>query len=262
MSDKQSVILAADERTITGKKVSQLRADGKVPAVIYDHGKSTHITVDARELQKAFQAVGRSQPLEIEQNGKKRLAMVKIIDWHPVRHDFRHIAFQAIRRNEKVNAEVSIHMKLDEDNESTPAERNGLVVLRAMDSVEIRALPKDLPEELTVNGEDLHEVGDRLTLANITLPEGVEFADQEIDLEQVIANVYEPSAIAAANEEAGGDSEEAIEEAEGVETPEEAVDADHGEDTNQASHDAEMRPGGKETTERPKDQDEKVGRGN
>lgn len=256
------VVLAVDEREITGKKVAKLRKDGKVPAVIYDHGKSSHITVDAGDLRKAFQRVGRSQPLELEQNGKKRLAMVKIVDWHPVKHNFRHVAFQSIKRNEKVNAEVAIHLKLDEDNESTPAERAGLIVLKSMEGVEIRALPKDLPEELTVNGEDLHEVGDRLTLGDIKLPEGVEFADQEVDLEQVIANVYEPSAIAAANEEAGGDAEEEIAEGEGVETPEEAVDADHGEDTNQSSHDAEKRPGGKETTERSPDQDANQGRGN
>lgn len=261
MSDRQEVVLPADERTVTGKKVTGLRREGKVPAVVYDHGKSSHIMVDARELQKAFQTVGRSQPLELEQNGKKHLAMFKIIDRHPVKHNFRHVAFQSIKRNEKVAAEVPIHLSLEEGNDQTPAERNGLLALRSLDSIVVRALPKNLPEELTVNGEDLHEVGDRLTLGDIALPEGVEFADHEIDLGQVVMNVYEPSAVAAANEEAGGESEEEATEGEGVETPEETVDAEHGEDTNQSSHDAENKPGGKETAERQPDQDANQGRG-
>lgn len=246
----EDVVLAIDERTITGKKVSQLRRDGKVPAVIYNQGKSSHVTVDAQELQKAFQTVGRSQPLELELGGKKRLVMFKLVDRHPVKHSFRHVAFQSIRRNEKVAAEVSIRLRLDEDNELTPAERAGFIVLRSLDAVEIRALPKDLPEELTVNGEDLREVGDRLTLGDIKLPEGVEFADMEIDLEQVVLNVYEPSAIAAANDAAGGDKEEELTDAAGVETAEETIGAEHGQDTNQASHDAENRPGGKKEFEK------------
>lgn len=240
----EDVVLAIDEREITGKKVSRLRDDGKVPAVVYDHGKTRHITVEAKLLDKAFRAVGRSQPLELMQNGKKSLAMIKQIDRHPVKHSFRHVAFQFINRNEKVATEVAISIKLDEDNEQTPAERAGLVVLRSLEVVEIRALPKNLPEELAVNGENLHAVGDRLTLADIKLPEGVEFADFELDLEQVIANVYEPSAIAAANDAAGGDAEDTP-----AESASEAVKAEHGEDTNQTSNDAENRPGGKKQFE-------------
>ncbi len=105
---------------------------------------------------------------------------------------------------------------------------------------------------MTVNGETLNGVGDRLTLGDITLPEGVEFADAEVDLEQIIASVYEPSAIAAANDAAGGDVEpEEIEDADAIE---DTVAAEHGENTNQASHDAENRPGGKKEFERKQDQ--------
>lgn len=241
------VILAINERNITGKKTAQLRRDGVVPAVVYDHGKTTHIEVDAKLLDKAFRSVGRSQPLELSQEGKKQLAMIKQIDRHPVKHTFRHVAFQAIKRGEKVVAEVPVRMALDEDNEQTPAERLGLIVLKNLDVIQIKALPKDLPEELTVNGETLNEVGDRLTLADIILPTGVEFADMELDLEQAIATVYEPSAIAAANDAAGGDAQLTADE--DSETSEE-VEAEHGADTNQPSNDGENRPGGKKEFER------------
>ena len=61
---------------------------------------------------------------------------------------------------------------------------------------------------------------DKLAVGDIVLPEGVEFADHEQNLDLVVANVYEPSALQAANEATGGDAE-----------PEEAaeVEAENGE---------------------------------
>lgn len=241
----EDVILKAEARDVETQKAKELINDGKVPGVVYDHGKTSHIAVEALPMGKAFRTVGRSQPLELEQDGKKQLAMIKKLERHPVKHTLRHVAFQAIKRNEKVVAEVSIHIKLEEGNEQTPAERSGLIVLRSLESVEVKALPRDLPEELTVNGEVLIEVGNRLTLADIILPAGVEYADAEQDLEQVILNVYEPSAVAASNEDSGGDAGETA-----AGEAEENVDAEHGGDTNQVSNDAENRPGGKKEFEK------------
>lgn len=238
----EDVILVADERTITGKKVSRLREDGKVPVVLYDQGKAIHLTVEAKVLDKAFSAVGRSQPLELNLNGKKQLVMFKVVDRHPVKHTLRHVAFKAIKRNEKQVADVPVRIRLDEGNEVTPAERASLIVLRALDSIEIRALPKDLPEEIFIYGEKLVEAGDHLTVADLELPSGVELTDTEPEV--VLASVYEPSALAAANDDAGGDVDQDTEDAA------DEVGAEHGQDTGQSSHDAENRPGGKKEFER------------
>lgn len=236
---QEDVLLTLEEREMTGKHVKQLRSDGKVPAVIYDHGKTTHVSASAAETAKAFALVGRSQPLELTLGTKKHLAMIKLVDRDPVRREIRHLAFQAIKRNEKVEAEVSIRIALAEGNESTPAERSGLIVLKAVETVAIKALPKDLPEDLTVDGEKLEAVGDKLTLGDIVLPQGVEFADAEVDLEQTIASAYEPSALAAANDAAGGDAEEA---------DAESVDAEQGEDTNQPANANEEGDGQKHSS--------------
>jgi len=74
------------------------------------------------------------------------------------------------------------------------------------------------------------------------LPSGVEFADAEQDLTLVVANVYEPSALQAANESAGGEAESV-----------EEVEAENGEDTPQDTQAEETRPGGKDQDE-PKQQ--------
>ena len=100
------------------------------------------------------------------------------------------------------------------------AEKNGLVVLQAIEKVEVKALPMDLPEALDVSVLGLASEGDRVTVGDITLPEGVELvehddgregtADDDVTVKDlVIASAYEPSALAAANEAAAGAAESA-----------------------------------------------------
>ena len=89
------------------------------------------------------------------------------------------------------------------------AERAGLIVLQAIEKIQIKAKPADLPESIEISIADLATTDDKITVGDIKLPNGVEFADVDQDLELVIANVYEPSALQAANEAAGGDVAEA-----------------------------------------------------
>jgi large subunit ribosomal protein L25 len=102
------------------------------------------------------------------------------------------------------------------------AEKAGLVVLQAIDRIEVKALPMDLPDAVEVDITALAEAGDRVTLGDATLPEGVSFverveaAKEDDDDEEekpsitdlVVANVYEPAALEAANDAAAGDAED------------------------------------------------------
>ena len=90
-------------------------------------------------------------------------------------------------------------------------------MLSQADEVGVKALPKNLPDELFYDAEKLVAVGDQVTVADLEVPEGVEV---ETEATHVIATVFEPSALAAANDEAGGDAEEAAPaEAAGGEAP-------------------------------------------
>lgn len=198
-------VLKLDERKVSGKKVAKLRQDGHVPSVVYG-GSIEPVSTQSQSIEttKVVRVVGKHTPINVEINGKKHLAIIKSMDFDPVNHDLRHLAFHVIKQNEKIVTEVPI--ELDGIGESL-AERAGLVVLQAIESVEIRALPANLPSALHLSIANLETDEDKLTLADIKLPEGVEFADHELDMELVVANVYEPSALQAANEAAGGEAE-------------------------------------------------------
>jgi large subunit ribosomal protein L25 len=238
MSDQ--ITLAVEIREAVGKGVKRLRKDGIVPGVIHDHGKdSISIQADYQTLYKAYAAAGRHHPVHLTAGTTKYTAIIKEVTFDPKYHVLTHVVFGAIKANEKVEAEIPVRPHYSEGNDSSPAERAGLIVLAQLDVVPVKALSKDLPEELAYDAEKLVEVGDQVTVADLRVPTGVEI---EVEPQHVIATVFEPSALAAANDEAGGTAKAG---------DEETVAADH-EGENEVvdpNRKDELRPGGKEEKE-------------
>lgn len=195
-----TVVLEA--RTVTGKAVKHLRKTGIVPAVIHDHGKeSILVQLDSRIAAKAYHEAGKHAPVTVTADGHTYTTLIKSVSFDPIYNAITHIVFNAVRANEKVEAIVPIEPKYTEGNEASPAERGGLIVLANLESVEIKALPKNLPDALYYDAEKLIEVGDHATVADLLIPQGVEV---EASPDKTIATVYEPSALQAANDAAGG----------------------------------------------------------
>lgn len=246
MGEKITIELAA--REVFGKKVSKLRANGLTPVVMYGAGiEAVSGQVDTSTALKVYKAAGHHAPVHVTMDGKKKIAMIKDVDIDPVRHEMRHMSFHAVKQNQPVEAEVPIHLVGEGESE---AEKAGLIVLQALDHIMVKALPMDLPDSIEISIVGLKEHGDRVTLGDAKLEKGVEFVEREFtgELEEgeeapsvtdlVVANVYEPAALAAANDSAGGDAED-----------EAAVESENGSDTDQDSQDEETKPGGKSQDE-------------
>lgn len=223
MGDK--VNLNLDARTEQGKKAAKLRKQGLVPGIVYGHGfEPIMVQSEYNVIEKVVREAGKHTPVYATIDGKKKITMIKDIDREPGKNRIRHVSFHAVKATDAVTAEVPI--RFVGEGESA-AEKAGLMVLQAIEAIEIKAKPADLPEALEVSIIDLATAEDKLTLADITLPKGVEYADVEQDLELVVANVYEPAALQAANEAAGGDAEDESEvEAENGSTDAEELAAD------------------------------------
>lgn len=240
MGDK--ITLKLDSREVHGKKVAGLRRAGQTPAVVYGPGMEP-IAVQAGQVEvaKVVKEAGFHSPVHLTIGSKKRIAMVKDVDIDPVKNIVRHVAFHAVNQNEPVEAVVPI--RLVGEGESA-AERAGLVVLQTLESIEVKALPLELPEAFEVSITELAEHGDRVTVRDIQLPKGVEIVDNDdgraeeegeerttvFDL--VIASVYEPSALQAANDAAGGDAEDESEVKAEQGAPAEAAESDNTDPTS------------------------------
>ena len=204
---KDTIALTLDAREVTGKEVKHLRKEGILPAVIHDHGKpSINVQAGFVPLFKVWQTAGKHHPVSLTLGAKKYTALIKDASFDPKKHLLTHIVFNAVSATEKVEAEIPIHPQYDEGNESSPAERAGLMVLSQLDAVNVEAIASKLPDVLYYNAEKLIEVGDHATVADLVIPEGVIV---KVDADHAIATVYEPSALAAANDAAGGDADPA-----------------------------------------------------
>ena len=227
MGDK--ITLNLDLRVLQGKKVRQLRRDGIIPAIVYGAGlEPINVQAPQNVLDKVIREAGKHAPVYLTIGTKNEIAMIKDVDSDPVKGLTRHVSFHAVKQNELITAEVPI--RLVGIGESI-AERAGLIVLQALDHIEVRAFPTNLPEALEVSTANLKEAGEQLTVGDIVLPKNVSFVehatgrDEEEDeapqiTDLVIASVYEPAALEAANDAAAGDA-----------TIETEVAADNGEAT-------------------------------
>ena len=209
----EKITLTLSPRTAQGKKAAKLRKQGFVPGVIYGQGFAPILVQSPYgDVEKVVREAGRHTPVVVTVDGKKKTTLIKDIDRDPVKATIRNVSFHAVKANESVVTEVSIVLT---DVDESEAKRAGLIVLQTIESIEIKAKPADLPSELVLSAKALAREGDKLTIGDIVLPQGVEFADVEQDRDLVVANVYEPAALEAANEAASGKATDA--------TPEDAT---------------------------------------
>lgn len=210
--------LSLDKREVFGKKVANLRKESIIPAVVYGAGiEPVPVQADERHINKVVAAAGFHTPVHIKLGAKKRIAMVKDVSRDPVKGLVTHVSLHAVSANEAVVAEVPI--QLEGEGESK-AERAGLIIIQALEHIEVKALPMDLPEALLASVKDLENEGDKILVKDLNVPEGVEIVDNDDGregtddddhsvMDLAVASVYEPSALAAANDAAGGDAETA-----------------------------------------------------
>jgi large subunit ribosomal protein L25 len=220
----EDINLTLEKRTITGKAVKQLRRNGFVPAVIHDHGKpSINVSGEYLKLHRAYMQAGKHQPLQLKVDNQTFTVLIKNAEFEPRKHRLNHLVFGAVKSDEKVTAEVPVRL-----SEDIPAEKTSLVVISQLDNVTVEAFPKDLPNELVVDASTLIEIGDKVSVADVIPPPGVTIMT---DPNHVIATVYEPSALAAANDAAGGAAEAETPTEEETETTEETTETETSEPT-------------------------------
>jgi large subunit ribosomal protein L25 len=163
MADDTKV--TAETRTLFGKGAARrIRAAGKIPAVIYGHGtEPQHIALPGH--QTALILRKSNQVLELTIDGVESLALVKDVQKDPVLQIIEHIDLIVIRKGEKVQVEVNVHL----EGESAP----GTMATQDTQTVLLEVLATNIPESVVVSIEGLEE-GSLVHASDISLPEGAE----------------------------------------------------------------------------------------
>lgn len=208
--------LTLEKREVTGKKLKSLRAAGMIPSVIYGAETPENAASEYVATEKVLRAAGYHSPIDLDIAGKKQLAIVKDVQVDPVSRKIINIEFQAVSKDAVVEATTPIVIVNFEVSDASKLYHFAMTV--ATPEIAVKAKPADLPKELEIDASGLSAVDDKLTIADIKLPKGVELADKELDAAQVVASLYDPAAEAEKRE------------AEAAEAPVEAADvpADNG----------------------------------
>jgi len=171
----KSVALNASVRAETRRNANkQLRATGRIPAVIYGRqAQPQSLQVDAKELENMFHhhvSENLLVDLTVKDDAKpKRLALVQEVQHHPLSGKVLHIDFHEVSETER----VTISVPVETTGEAAGVKNGGGVLEHVMFKVKVRALPKDLPEQLFVDVSSL-EVDRAIHLGELPLPAGVE----------------------------------------------------------------------------------------
>ena len=192
--------LTLKKRELVGKKTKQLKKEGLIPSVIYGGKEPILLASEYIATQKVLSGAGYHSPIDLDIDGKKQIAIVKNVDIDPVSRRIINIEFKAVSAKEAVEAATPIVVVNFEESEA--AKTHHFAINQTIEEINVKAKPADLPKNLEVDASKMETLEDKITIADLTLPENVEFADKELDKEQVIVSLYDPVAEAEAREAA------------------------------------------------------------
>jgi len=171
----KSVPLNAFPRSQTRRGgAKKLRSTGRVPAIIYGRqAQPQNLEVVAREIGDLIHhSVSENLLVDLavkDDSRPQRLALVQEIQHHPLSGKILHVDFHEVAENEK----VTVMVPLETVGEAAGVKTGGGVLEHVLFKIRVRALPKDLPEQIVVDVSHL-ELGKAIHLGEIKAPEGCE----------------------------------------------------------------------------------------
>lgn len=178
------LVLEANRRELTGRKVGQLRRQGLVPVVVYGNVKQpVNLQVDNKLLERVLHAGGDTRLVEVTViGGGKHNVLVKDVQREPVGHRLLHADFYAVNMTEKQHVAVPLVAT------GRPAGMvAGMMVLKLHEAIHIEALPADIPGEIEIDISPL-ALERPITIADLPQVQGVTFVD---DPEEVLFNLQQ-----------------------------------------------------------------------
>lgn len=170
----KSVPLTIYPRKMSGRLgVKKLRAQGRVPAVMYGrHNAPQNLEVDYKAIDTLIKhsfSENLLVDLSTQDDGGRRLAIIKEVQHHPLTGLILHVDFQELVENEP----VTITVPIESLGESVGVKVGGGVLEHVLFNMKVRGLPKDLPEVIQVDVSNLN-IGQSLHIGDLPLPPGVE----------------------------------------------------------------------------------------
>ncbi len=204
--------LLVRRREILGKKVRHLRRQGIIPANVYGHNiPSEAVQVEARSLAETVRRAGTTRLIELkmEEGARPRPVLIRSLQRNPRTGEFIHVDFYQVSMRERLRLHVPVVMT----GEAPALESTDGILVRNLDTIEVEALPGDLPPTIEVDVSHLRDIGDAVTVSDLTVPQGVTVLANPDDL---VVSIAPPMVeeVEEVPEEAAEEAEERREQAE------------------------------------------------
>jgi large subunit ribosomal protein L25 len=190
----QTTKLSISPREPEGSRATRrLRRSGRVPGVLYGGGaEPLTFSADARELRHALAASGAV--LEITDGDHATPAILKSAQYHPVRGETMHVDLLRVDLSVAIAAVVPLELT---GGDEAPGVKEGGVLEQITRELNIEALPNAIPESITHDVSQM-EINDTITLAEVTVPDGVTLLD---DPEETTVATLTPPRLATDEDE-------------------------------------------------------------
>ncbi|MBI5189704.1 MAG: 50S ribosomal protein L25 [Nitrospirae bacterium] len=185
----QKVALNVELREGTGKGAArQVRAGGKVPAIMYGQGGATPISIDRKEFVRLLNAGGGSGVLlavNVAGTEGERLAVVKDYQTSPIKNELLHADLLEVALDKPIH--VTVHVVVE--GKTPKGVKEGGILQQLTRELLVDCLPANIPEHISVDASEVG-VGESIHVGDLKLPEGVKTSHVELD--QVVLTIAAP----------------------------------------------------------------------
>ena len=202
--------LTLDAREAQGKANKRLRREGIVPGVVYGKGEdSTNVQVDAKTFETLYRAAGRTSVVKFRLPGASRATsgFIKSVQRHPLSGQAIHVDYYLVNLKQEMEVDVPLVFT----GESPAVEETGGTLLHNLNSIRVKALPTDIPHEVSVDVSVLKSLDVAIHVKDLNLNR--DLVHVLTDGETLVATVVpprveeEPEPVVAEGEGAGGEGQ-------------------------------------------------------
>jgi len=165
------------------EKAKNTRKKGKVPAILYGPGiENIKIELESKELNETLKKESESSHISLKVNGKEFSVLIKEIQRDPLSGKILHIDFFQPSIREKIR--VSVPLIFEGEFE---AQKFGGVLVKNLSEIEVKGFWKNIPKEIKVDISKLKSFEDKILVANLKLPKGIEVLREKNEIVAFIA---------------------------------------------------------------------------
>lgn len=162
--------LHATVRKEFGRAVRSIRAQGKIPAILYGRGiPSTPLEILRKEFLHAYRAAGASTLVDVIFGEQASKVLLTAVQRDPLSGDIIHADLRAVRMDEKLRTRIPLTFV----GEAPAVKELGGTLVKNMDELEVECLPGDLVHEIPIDISTLKAFGNTVRIRDVALPPGI-----------------------------------------------------------------------------------------